>query len=303
MKKIFLLLSLVLSTFQVTAKETEFTIMHGPGGVSDIVTRFIASEMNNNYIPTNRPGGGGIPAISHLMREETLMLATMVQVFVTNPINHQNLIYNPKEDLEVVATIGIMPSALVCNNKTGFKSYSDFQNSKNAVSFGFGGWGSNEHIATEILLFKNKQIDATLVPYATGGNRAVTDLVGGHIDCMFANLPTIRSQLTNENLIILLTSHEVGLKVPTWEGIYQQSFPFQGYLSVIIPKKMSADKKEMIRKDLGRSFLNLNYKSRLAELGLFPVPSINEKDITRSLQEMDSIRKFLLTNNIKTSDK
>ena len=303
MNKIFLMFTILLTSISALAKDTEFTIMHGPGGVSDIVSRFVASEMAGNYLPVNRPGGGGLPAISHMVREDTMMIATMVQVFVTNPINHKTLNYSPNDDIAVLATIGIMPSALVCNIKTGFKSYADFQNSKKKVSLGFGGYGSSEHIATEVLLLKNKNIQGVLIPYATGGSKSVADLLGGHIDCIFANFPTIKPHLANENLIALLTSHNLGLKISSWEDVYKSNFPFQSYLSVIVSKRMDERKREAIRNDLIKSFSNPNYKNKLMDLGMFPVPSTAKKDIVRSLEEMEFIRKFLSTNNVSTSEK
>lgn len=298
--KFFLLLILFFSKV-VSAQSLEFTVMHAPGGVSDIVTRYITKHYpDKNYTVVNRPGGSGKIAMGHLMTEKTHMLATTVQVFVTNPLNFNDLNYDPKKDLDVLATVGIMPSALLCNKRTGIESYNDFINIKKSLSFAVGGYGSSEHIATEVLLSKSK-VKHIVVPYAQGGNKSVLDLLGGHVDCMFGNFPTIKSYTDNENLKLLLTSHSIGLSAPTWESVYKEVFPFQSYLSIIVPRTMNETTKDKITKDLNTAFQSSEYRQGLIDLGLFFKSSIDKSKIQESLNYNDSLRKFILDNKIKTT--
>jgi tripartite-type tricarboxylate transporter receptor subunit TctC len=300
MKKI--LLSVLFFVFSATTSATEFTVMHSPGGVSDLVTRFLANGMEGEtrYAVINRPGGAGRIAMNHLFREDTILLATMVQVFVTNPINFKDLEYDPHRDLDIIATVGIMPSALVCNTKTNFQTFQDFKNSNNSLTFGVGGYGSSEHIATEVLnsTVKNKH---KIIPYANGGSTSVSDLLGGHIDCMFANFPTIRSHLTSKNLVVLMTSHNVGLSVDTWEDNYGSAFPFQSFLSVVASKKMNIDKKKTIQDDLNKFINKEDYNVSLKKLGIFPKSSTMKKDIDIVIENNKQIKQFIVNNDIKTS--
>jgi tripartite-type tricarboxylate transporter receptor subunit TctC len=298
-----LLLSLLLSLATLTANSqpVEFTVMHAPGGVSDITTRFISKNISDkNYIVVNRPGAAGKIAMAHLMSEKTMLLATVVQVYVTNPLNFNDLNYDTKTDIEVIATIGVMPSALICNNKTGITSYQEFMNTTKSLSFGVGGYGSSEHVATEVLLSKSKN-KHIVVPYAQGGNKSVMDLLGGHIDCMFANLPTIKQYLDHENLKFLLTSHNIGAKVPTWETIYKESFPFQSYLSIIVPASMPVSTKQQIANDLKTAFQRTEYKTGIVELGLFLKSDTDPVKIKESLSYNEYIKKFIVDNKIKVS--
>ena len=299
-KKIFFLV-LCIFIHVANAQPLEFTVMHAPGGVSDITTRYITKNLDKKYTVINRPGASGKIAMSHVMNEKTLLLATVVQVFVTNPINFNDLNYDPKTDLEVLATIGIMPSALLCNVKTGITSYQEFINTKKSLSFAVGGYGSSEHIATEVLLSKTKN-NHIVVPYAQGGNRSVLDLIGGHVDCMFGNYPTVKAYTDHESLKLLLTSHAVGLKTPTWESFYKEVFPFQSYLSVIVPKTMDEYTKDKITVDLKTTFQSMEYKQGLVDLGLFLKSDTDRSKIKESLNYNDNIRKFILENKIKTKD-
>jgi tripartite-type tricarboxylate transporter receptor subunit TctC len=299
-KQIFFLFFFILANL-ANAQSLEFTVMHAPGGVSDITTRFIAKNLDKKYTVVNRPGGSGKIAMGHVMSEKTVLLATVVQVFVTNPINFNDLNYDPKIDLDVLATIGIMPSALLCNTKTGITSYQDFINTKKSLSFAVGGYGSSEHIATEVLLSKTKN-NHIVVPYAQGGNKSVLDLIGGHVDCMFGNYPTVRAYTDHDSLKLLLTSHSVGLKTPSWESFYRETFPFQSYLSVIVPKTMDEYTKSKITADLKTAFQSVEYKQGLADLGLFVKSDTDRSKIRESLNYNDNIRKFILENKIKTKD-
>jgi tripartite-type tricarboxylate transporter receptor subunit TctC len=305
MKKILLTLSIILSSLSLNAfsneKSIEFTVMHGAGGVSDVTSRYIANNLNNGYIVVNRPGGSGRIALTHLFREHTMLLATMTHVFVTNPINFQDLDHNPKQDFDTLAVVGVMPSALVCNKKTGFKNFNDFLKTNKEISFGFGGFGGFEHIATELLV-KETKIKSIMIPYAQGGSKPVADMIGGHIDCMFANYPTIKSQIDSENLILLMTSHNLGYNVPSWNSFYKKEFPFQSYLSIIVPSSMNVDTKNKIVSDLRNTFKKPNFNKGLEDLGVFPLAITDKNKIKEIVNYMDTIRNFILENNIKTKE-
>lgn len=277
----------------------EFTVMHSAGGTSDLTSRFIANNLNKNYVVVNRPGGSGRIAINHLFKENTMLLATMTHVFVTNPINFQDLGHDPKKDFEVMAIVGVLPSMLVCNKKTGFKTFKDFLKTDKHVSFGFGGFGSYEHIATELLV-KKTNIKSTMVSYAQGGSKSVADLIGGHIDCMFSNYPAIKSHLVNENLTLLMTSHHLGYNSLTWNSFYKTDFPFQSYLSIIVPTAMNQTIKNQILNDLKNSFDKVDYAQGLQKIGIFPMIITDKQKIKNIVEYMDTIRKFILENNILT---
>lgn len=299
MKKILYILLFLLT--HINSFATEFTVMHAPGGVSDLVSRFIVKEIpNKNIFVVNRPGALGKNALTHFMNEKTMMLATMVQIFATNPLNFKDPDYDPYKDIEILAVIGVMPSALVCNIKTGIHTFDTFKNYNKNLSFGVAGYGSSEHLATEILFskFQNKH---TIVPYSQGGITGVKDLLGGHIDCMFANYPTIKPHLKNENIKILLTSHSLEKSISTWNSVYKENFPFQSYLSIIVPKSMDKINKDRIVNNLNSMFSNATYTEGLLNLGLFPLSSTDLKTISESLEHMKVIQEFIINKKIKIS--
>lgn len=299
MKKLILLIqSLIISTAVYAADDPiEFTVMHAPGGVSDIVTRYVAKELPTNYNVVNRPGGAGKIAIQQLLSKKSLMLATMVQAYATNSLSSVDLGYDPDKDLAVVATVGIMPSVLVCNKKTEFKTYQDFIRSNKLVSLGVGGIGTSEHLATLVLVNKAK-IKATVVPYAQGGGPAISDLIGGHIDCMFGNFPAMRVHFTNPQLVVLMTSHKITTDTASWDQLYNEQFPFQSYLTIVVNANALASTKKQISDDLSTAFNKPSFKEGVKDLGLFPKLSLSPTDINQALASTENVKKFIIENKL-----
>lgn len=283
----------------VQATEVEFTVHHGVGGPSDKTTRLIAQKLQQKYVVVNRPGAQGKIAVRQLLSTNSMMIATMPQIFVTNFLMTGDAGYK-EDDLELLAVVGVMPNVLVCNNKLGFKTVKDFLNSKKSLNFGVAGYGSSEHLATETLLkqFNNSHV---VIPYAQGGASSLTDLLSGNLDCMFANYPLVKEHVADPNsrLTALISSHNLGLKIPNWSSEFKESFPFQSHLGLVVDKNMDAALKRVIVADMSKVFESESFKSDLRKMGLFPIASTNKKVIDESLQNNLKTRALIVKYNFK----
>lgn len=289
------LFALIVSVAPV-ANALEFTVHHAPGGPSDRVTRLITKYLPGEYTVVNRPGAGGRSAVKHLIKNNTLMLATTTQIFVTNTLSELDSGYDADRDLAIIGTAAAMPNVLACKSSLAIKTIKDL----NGKSFNFGvaGYGSSEHIATEILFTKLGGTHLS-VPYAQGGAQSVTDLLAGNLDCMFANYPTIKPFMDDRRLTLLLTSHDLGLNLPTWRETYAESFPFASYLSIVVSKYMEQNLRQRIETDIALVFNNAEFKSELRSLGLFVVASTDKTHISQVERANTSLVKFLTTSKIK----
>ena len=293
--------TLAFTILAANAYATEFTVMFNPGGVSDILTRYTANEMSNEYSVVNRPGAGGRIAIRHMLAEGTPALATMAQVYVTNTIKYDNLEYNPDTDIETIGVIGVMPNALVCRKDLPINTLEEFINHNEPLAFGIGGYGSGEHMATEAL-FTRAKVRHILAPFAKGGSTAVVALAGGHVDCMFGNYPTVKAWVDDPKVKVIFTSHEVGLGVPTWNSVFGEDFPFQNMISVILPRDMDQTTREQIKRDVADAFAKDKFASGLAELGMFPIAKTDNESINKALDNNTVTRKFILDNKVKLTN-
>lgn len=291
-----LIIFLLLFPLTVFSKNIEFTVHHNPGGPSDKVTRIINNFLPKEYVVVNRPGAQGINALTHLSKGEGLMIATMTQIFVTNSFN-KNIKFNIN-DLELIGVIGHMPNILICNKKHKFNSFYDFLNSNLVLSFGVAGYGSSEHLSTEILFFQtNKQHQ--IIPYSQGGAQSLTDLLSGNIDCMFANYPLVIEHLNDSRLIILMSTHKLLPNVISWEEIYKRKFPIQNSLGVVISKTINTDLKEKIINDLTNVIGNEILFSNIKNIGILPILKLDNKTIKDTLDNNLKIKEFILKSNIK----
>jgi len=299
MKKIIALISAVLIANLAAASTIELTVHHAPGGPSDTITRFIAKDLPDNYIVQNRPGAHGRIAMRQVLKSDSVITATMPQIYVTNPMNFKDLEYNPERDLEILATVAVMPNILGCRSSLGFKNFTDFTRyDGQPLSFAVAGYGSAEHIATELLLTKLK-IKHLIVPYAAGGNKSIIDVLGGNVDCMFANFATIKPFVNDSRINVLLSSHELGQKTLTWEQQFKESFPYQSYICLVAAKSMNDTTKKKIVSDLNKVFADKNFKNSVIDLGLLPVGSTDSWAANAVLKSNKLIGQFIVNNNLK----
>lgn len=281
------------------AQNIEFTVHAAPGGPSDTVTRIIAKSLDDkSIVVANRPGAGGRIAMRQVMNGNSLILATMSQIFVTNTmIAGDKLEYDPEKDLELIGLVASMPNVLICNKTKNINTVADLDKVSD-LTFGFAGYGSSEHLATEVLLKKVKTTHR-LVPYSRGGTAAISDMAGGSIDCMFANYPTVRGWTQDRHFTFVMSSHELGLNIPTWRSTYKEDFPFQSYLGVVVSKQMPQATKQALVKNLTTTFKSDEFITDLKNAGVFPTAGTDAKSIERGLKNNQLLRDFIVKNNIK----
>jgi tripartite-type tricarboxylate transporter receptor subunit TctC len=297
MKKI-LSIVMMLASMAVSASETvELTVHHAPGGPSDTITRFIAKDLPDGYIVQNRPGAHGRIAMRQVLKGESMITATMPQIYVANPLNFKDLEYIPERDLEILATVATLPNLLGCRSSLGFKTVDDFLKYEGRqLTFAINGYGSAEHIATEALFTKSK-MKHIVVPYAAGGNKGTLDVLGGQVDCVFANVASIKPFVDDSRLNILLSSHDMGIKgIPTWDKQFKESFPYQSYVCFVVAKSMKDSTKKKIVADLNKVFAKETFKESIFKIGLVPVGS-TEAWMTNSVLKSNKLLEYFITNN------
>ena len=160
---------------------------------------------------------------------------------VTMAINRSliaKLPYNPDKDLVPIAVLSQVPNVLVVRKSLPVTSVRELiiyaKSHPGRLSMGSGGNGTTSHLSGEILKDK-AEIAFTHVPYR-GAPQAQTDLIGGSIDFMFDNLPSMTGAIqaghvrplavTSRKRSALLpdvpTLEEAGLRgfeVVAWGGI------------------------------------------------------------------------------------
>lgn len=295
MKKLFLIL--ILFTAMTSVNAVELTVHHAPGGPSDKITRLIAKNLPA-YTIQNRPGAAGRIAVKHILQGNSVLTATIPQIYVTNPLMFPDLEYNPETDLEIIGVVAIMTNLLVCNSKLEIKNFKDLLATSRSLSFATSGYGSSDHIASEAL-FVHTNAKHIIIPYPSGGSKSVFDVLGGNVDCTFGNYATVKSIMNDPRVTVLFSSHATIDKIPTWEQYFKETFPYQSYIALVIAKNMESEKKKQIISDISKVFSNKDYKDAVKELGLLPVGSTELWTINSVIKENKSLTRFIVNNKLQ----
>ena len=180
-------------------KPVKIVVPFAPGGGTDLVARTMGitmgQELGQPVIIDNKPGAGTIIGTDAVAKSQpdgyTLVMATVAHV--VNPSLLPKLPYNYEKAFAPVMLVGISPNVLVVRAESPYKSVGDIIAAAKAhpgkLSFASQGAGTSAHLAGE--LFKNlTKTDITHIPYR-GAGPAITDLLGGQVDVMFATAAAV----------------------------------------------------------------------------------------------------------------
>jgi len=114
----------------------------------------------------------------------------------------ENMPFHPLKDLALITQIVSVPEILVVNEKVPVASLAELvslaKSQPGKLVFASTGLGGMPHLAMELLKL-TAQIDLVHVPY-TGAAPAVNDLLGGHVQMMFADVPVLLGSIQSGKL-------------------------------------------------------------------------------------------------------
>jgi tripartite-type tricarboxylate transporter receptor subunit TctC len=153
----------------------------------------------------NRAGAGGLTGIAAVAKAEadghTIAIAPSSGLAMNINLR-ENMPFHPLKDLALITQIVSVPEVLVVNAAVPVKTLPELIAMAKAqpgkMVFASTGLGGMPHLAMELLKL-NSQIDLVHVPY-TGAAPAVNDLLGGHVQMMFADVPVLLGSIQSGNL-------------------------------------------------------------------------------------------------------
>jgi len=180
------------------AEPIKIVVPFAAGGPVDQLARVLANglgpKLGEDVIVDDRGGAGGAIACEFVARAnpdgKTVLLASL-GAFVIGPILKPPSNYDPVKSFEPIMLVGSVPSLIVVNPKFGIATLADLiaKAKQRQLSYGSAGPGTTMNIAIE-MLNKAAGVKITHVPYR-GAAPAITDLLGGHIDTLNADLPVL----------------------------------------------------------------------------------------------------------------
>jgi tripartite-type tricarboxylate transporter receptor subunit TctC len=181
------------------SKAIRWIVPFAPGGSNDTVARLVGQKLTAQWgqpvVIENRGGAGGtigVEAGVHAPADGyTLIMSSAI--IAISPALYEKLSWDPVRDLSAVGSLVIVPSALAVNPHVPARTVKELvtiaRSKQGLLSYGSSGIGAASQLAAE--LFKSAVgADIVNVPYK-GTALAVTDLIAGQIDIMFADIALV----------------------------------------------------------------------------------------------------------------
>lgn len=204
MKRIFLFIVLqaILALTCAHAfpdKPIRIIVPFAPGGGTDLIARtlgqMMAQELGQAVIIDNKAGGGTVIGTDAVAKSPadgyTLVMATFANA--VNPSLLPKMPYSYDKAFAPVMLVGLSPNVLVVRSDSPYRTVQDIVNAAKAnpgkLSFASQGSGTSAHLAGELFksLTKTYMIH---IPYR-GAGPALTDVLGGQVDMMFATASAV----------------------------------------------------------------------------------------------------------------
>ena len=205
------------------------------GGPTDFVGRLLAEKLKDqlgqNVIIENRPGANGAIGADHVAKSEpdghTVFLTTVGAVAIT-PGMRSDLPYDTLRDFAPITLVVRNTTVLVVKPEHPAKSAKDLaaaaKEKPGAIPFASTGIGSMPHLALE-LYQSAANIKFVHVPYR-GAAPAVTDLLGGQVQALFADAPVLMAHIQGNRLKPLgAASGQRNPKLPDVPTLAELGFP------------------------------------------------------------------------------
>jgi tripartite-type tricarboxylate transporter receptor subunit TctC len=255
-------------------------VNYGAGGSSDLGTRALMAVVEKDLgVPINvmnKPGAGGWIGWLELLKAKP-------DGYTISLINTPNLItgymdpkQNRKENIDSFALIAnhvTDPGAIAIRNDekrfTNMKELVEYAK-KNVVTTTSTGITGDDHIAA---LKFNKQYGTKFeAVHNRGANETITQVLGGHVDVMFANVGDVTTLHKNKEIKVLAVMSEkrspLLAEIPTlkeigYDGVY--SWSARGFAA---PKGTDPAVIAILTAAIERATKNPDHMKKMAEMGL-----------------------------------
>jgi tripartite-type tricarboxylate transporter receptor subunit TctC len=276
------------------------------GGATDIQARlmgqWLGDRLGQQFIVENRAGASG-----NIGTEAVAKSApdgyTLLQIVTPNAINaalYSNLNFDFARDIAPVICAARLGYVVVVHPSVPVKTIPEFiayaKANPGKINYGSAGPGTPQNIACE--LFKMLAgVDLVHVPYR-GGAPAISDLIAGHLQVIFAPLSESIQQVkagqlralgvtTSKRLDVLPDTPVIADFVPGYEA--------SGFAGIGVPRGTPAEIIAMLNKELNAGLADSKVATRITELGgtvAGGTPAEFEKIISEAIDKWAKVIKF-----------
>jgi tripartite-type tricarboxylate transporter receptor subunit TctC len=252
------------------------------GGGVDITARLIgqwlSERLGQSFIVENRPGAGGnigTEAVVHAAPDGyTLLLST-----VPNAVNatlYDNLNFDFVRDIAPVGGIIRVPMVILLHPSVPARTVPELiayaKANPGKVNMASAGFGSAPHMAGELFNVM-AGVKMVHVPYR-GQGPALTDLLGGQVQVLFATTPGTSDYIATGKLraLAVTTASRIAM-LPDLPpvGDFVPGYESSQWYGLGAPAKTAADMVATLNREINAAFADAKMKSRFADIGGEPL--------------------------------
>lgn len=267
-------------TYPNTSRQLRIVVPFTAGGSSDVQARMLADRLgrmwNQTVVVENKPGAGGHLGGKFVADQQadgyTLMVGS-IGLHAAYGV-YSKLAYNPGKDLRVVTVLAEMPHVVVAAPNlpvTGLAELTALAKAKpDTVNFGSAGVGSSVHMMGELYKLL---ADAPIVhvPYR-GSSAALNDLLGGQIQVMFENPPTVLAHVRNGKMKALAVTGKERLAalpdVPTAAESGMKDYVATSWTTVAVSSKVPESIVQKLSDDIRKIVNTPEFRKGLEDQGM-----------------------------------
>ena len=281
-----------------------------PGGAADITARLTAQWLSDHlgqpFVVENRPGAGTNIATEAVTKSPpdgyTLLLVSMANA--VNATLYDRLNFDFIRDIAPVVGLIRGPLVMILNPSVPASTFPEFiayaAAKPDKINIASAGNGTPSHVAAALFRMSTS-LDLFVVPYR-GGAPALTDLIAGHVQVLFDNLPTsleyIKSGKVRPLAVTTATRSDSLPDLPTMNE-FVPDYEVSSWFGIGVPRNTPTEIVDKLNTEISAALADPNIKARVVELGstvLLGSPADFAKLIA---EETAKWAKFIRTANIK----
>jgi tripartite-type tricarboxylate transporter receptor subunit TctC len=266
----------------------------GAGSTPDILLRLIGTELGQrlgqSIVVENRPGATGNIAADAVAKSQpdgyTLFYGTNT-THAINPSLFTRLSYDHQKDFQPITLTGKVWNVLLVSPRSLLTDWRTLlaiaRTRPGHLTFGSGGNGTSLHLTGEMLKHR-LGIDMMHIPYKTG-EYAFTDLVGGRVDMMFANIPSSMPHIQSGRLkavaVTSRTRSPLLPDVPSFEELGLNGFEVSGWGGLFAPARTPRPIVDRLHREMAALLTDKAMVQRMDALGMVAQHSPTPADFAR----------------------
>jgi tripartite-type tricarboxylate transporter receptor subunit TctC len=265
------------------ARTIEVVVPYGPGGSTDVIARQIVPKfqdrLGQSVVILNRPGASGAIGATSVARaapDGYTLLASFTTEIAVVPQTSKNAKYS-LDDFDPIAVSGIVPLVLIGAKSLRANTLSELIAEMRAAPGKFtyaGSPGSPSHI-TGAWLNRIRNLNVTHIPYR-GGAQAVGDVVGGHVDLLYAGISAAKGVIDSGHVKTFAQTGDHRSSalpdVPTFKEAGVTDFDLDSWTTLLAPKGTPTDIIALLKGETDLALSDPQIRAYLASQGVEPSP-------------------------------